>query len=158
VDATVLIGELAGVGSPARVHSPLVGADLLLSGVATVPLTPGYEHAVLVTDGAATVAGIELTPGALLYLGTGRSALSLAPQGEQARVCLLGGEPFTEELVMWWNFVGRTHEDIVAARDDWAAASDRYGAVRGYAGDRLPAPDLPLTRLKPRDRHGRSPS
>ena len=53
---------------------------------------------------------------------------------------------------MWWNFVGRSHEEIVAARADWAAASPRFGTVHGYAGDRLPAPDLPLTRLKPRGR------
>ena len=65
---------------------------------------------------------------------------------------LLGGEPFEEPLVMWWNFVGRTHEEIVGFREQWQARSDRFGAVEGYGGfpKHLPAPALPTTRLKPR--------
>jgi hypothetical protein len=69
-----------------------------------------------------------------------------------ARTFLLGGEPFEEELVMWWNFVARTHEEIVAARDAWAAA-ERFGPVTSYDGERLPAPPLPGVRLVPRPRH-----
>jgi hypothetical protein len=67
---------------------------------------------------------------------------------------LLGGEPFAEDLVMWWNFVGRSHEEIVQAREDWAAGR-RFGAVVGCDHAPLPAPDLPTVRLKPRDRNGR---
>jgi hypothetical protein len=67
-------------------------------------------------------------------------------------VVLLGGEPFEEPLVMWWNFVGRSHEEIVAFRDQWQAKSDRFGAVEGYAGfpQHLPAPPLPNARITPR--------
>ena len=73
------------------------------------------------------------------------------------RFLLLGGEPFEEELVMWWNFIGRSHEDIVAARNDWMAAidaggNDRFPVVPGYDGDPLPAPPLPGTTLRPRPR------
>ena len=56
-----------------------------------------------------------------------------------ARVLLLGGTPFEEDLVMWWNFVGRSHEDIAEARTDWAAGR-RFGPVGGYPGEPLPAP------------------
>jgi len=69
-------------------------------------------------------------------------------------VVSIGGEPFEEGLVMWWNFVARSHEEIVEARNDWAAGR-RFGVVHGYAGDRLPAPDMPIVRLKPRGREGR---
>ena len=61
---------------------------------------------------------------------------------------------------MWWNFVGRSHEEIVQARTDWTAAvsghpaGSRFGAVIGYAGAPLPAPELPTVRLKARDRNG----
>jgi hypothetical protein len=60
-------------------------------------------------------------------------------------------------LDMWWNFVGRTHEDVAAARADWEASSDRFGSVSGYVGERarIPAPELPGVRLKPRGRRGR---
>jgi hypothetical protein len=54
---------------------------------------------------------------------------------------------------MWWNFVGRDHEDIVTARESWVHADTRFGTVHGYHGDRLAAPPLPSVRLKPRGRH-----
>nr|WP_051876771.1 pirin family protein [Cellulosimicrobium sp. MM] len=34
---------------------------------------------------------------------------------------LVGGEPFGEDIVMWWNFVGRSHDDVARARADWQA-------------------------------------
>ncbi len=64
---------------------------------------------------------------------------------------LLGGEPFTEQLVMWWNFVARSHEEIEAARAEWASGS-AFGQVHGYDGPPLPAPPMPITRLVPRGR------
>jgi hypothetical protein len=51
---------------------------------------------------------------------------------------------------MWWNFIGRTHKEIVTAREARQAQSDRFGRVEGYAGDRLPAPELPDAALTPR--------
>jgi hypothetical protein len=87
----------------------------------------------------------------LLYRGTGRSELALRAPAD-ARVLLLGGEPFDERIVMWWNFVGRSHEEIVAFREEWATG-DAFGTVRGYEGAPLPAPALPAIHLKPRGRH-----
>ena len=53
---------------------------------------------------------------------------------------------------MWWNFVGRSHDEIVRYRQLWDDADERFGAVEGYRGSvtRLPAPPLPATRLRPR--------
>jgi redox-sensitive bicupin YhaK (pirin superfamily) len=151
---TVVVGEVAGVRSPAVVHSPLVGADVALHGAARLPVEPGFEHAVLVTSGRAEVAGVTLDKGTLLYLGPGRTDLPLRAD-DDARLFLLGGAPFEEPLVMWWNFVGRTHEEMVEAREDWMAGR-RFGAVSGFDGNPLPAPAMPTTRLKSRDRHGRT--
>jgi hypothetical protein len=84
-------------------------------------------------------------------VGVGATTLELANRtGEPARVVLLGGEPLGEDLVMWWNFVGRSHEEIAHFRAQWQAGSDRFGHVEGYPGDRLPAPPLPMGRLRPR--------
>ena len=55
---------------------------------------------------------------------------------------LIGGEPFAEEVRLWWNFVARTPEEIAQARADWEAGQ-RFGTVSGYPGDRLAAPELP---------------
>lgn len=151
---TVIMGELSGYASPARVYSPLVGAEAALEpgADARVPLRPEWEYAVLTLAGESTVDGLALAPGPLLYLGLGRSELALRAD-RAARLLLIGGAPFEEHLVMWWNFVGRDHEDIVAAREQWMAADPRFGAVPGHPGPALPAPPMPTTRLKPRGRH-----
>jgi hypothetical protein len=150
--ATVLMGELAGAVSPARCWSPLVGAEVSLTAgaYAGLPLRPDFEYAVLCVDGAVTVDDTDLKPGPLLYLGDGRTHLRLAA-GTGARLMLIGGEPFDERIVMWWNFVGRDHDEIVEARADWAAGA-RFGEVRGYDGAPLAAPPMPITRLVPRGR------
>jgi quercetin 2,3-dioxygenase len=151
---TVVVGSIGDAVSPAVVHSPLVGAELQVAAGAraTIPLEPGFEYGVLAIDGVAEVGGARLGPGSLLYLGDGLTTLAVAA-GEPSRLFLLGGEPFEDPLVMWWNFVARSDEEIRAAREDWMAGR-RFGEVHGYAGDALPAPALPTTRLKRRDRHG----
>jgi redox-sensitive bicupin YhaK (pirin superfamily) len=146
--ATVVMGSFAGAISPGRAYSPLVGVDVEVAAGADVlvPLEPDYEHAVLVMSGAFDVDGVALTPGAMLYLGCARRGLRLRSE-QGARLLLLGGEPFAEQIVMWWNFVGRTGEEIAEARGEWMTGT-RFGAVAG-AGDPLPAPSLPAGGLKP---------
>ncbi|MFD9216138.1 MULTISPECIES: pirin family protein [unclassified Streptomyces] len=150
--ATVILGELDGAVSPGSTYTPIVGADLALArGTETgIPLEPDFEYAVLSMSGEAHVDGVPLLPGSMLYLGCGRGELPLRAESD-AGLMLLGGEPFEEELIMWWNFIGRTQEEIETARRDWMEGS-RFGEVHGYAGDRLPAPDLPPVPLKPRGR------
>jgi len=151
--ATVLVGELAGAASPAVVYTPLVGADITLDAGADtrLPLRPDFEYAVLGLSGTVAVDGVELAAGPLLYLGCGRPDLGLRAT-RTARVLLLGGEPFDDRIVMWWNFVARGHDEIVRMRGDWMAGQV-FGTVDGYAGERLPAPPMPATPLRPRGRH-----
>ena len=87
----------------------------------------------------------------MLYLRPGREWINLSAEAD-TRLLLLGGEPFAEELVMWWNFIGRTHEEIVAAREDWEAGSERFGRVDGHDDQPIPAPPMPQVRIKPRRR------
>ena len=150
--ATVILGELDGARSPGTVHTPLVGADLTLADgtAARLPLQPDFEYAALAMSGEAEVDGVRLTPGSLLYLGSGRRDLPLGSDNASS-VMLLGGEPFAEKIVMWWNFVARTGEEIAEARTAWQSGTD-FGEVHGYDGARLSAPELPPTPLKPRGR------
>ncbi len=147
--ATVLAGQVAGVVSPATTYSPALGVDLALDpdGRVTLPLEPGFEHALLVLSGSVTVDDDVLAPGAMVYLGCARSELALTST-DGARALLLGGAPFEEEIVMWWNFVARSSDEIVEARAAWTDGR-RFGDVAGYDGYRLPAPALPPGRLKP---------
>lgn len=153
--ARVLLGSLAGHTSPVPTHTPLLGAELVLEPYTDVVLDveAGFEHGVLVDLGPVRLDDVELAPEELGYRAPGASRLRLTnPNGAAARVMLLGGEPFPEQITMWWNFIGRTHEEITAYREEWEAASERFGQVEGYAGrvQRLPAPTLPNVRLRPR--------
>ena len=150
---TVLMGSVGGATSPGTAYSPLVGADLKLAPGADVelPLEPDFEYAVLAAGGAATVEGAPVAHGSMVYLGTGRTTARLRAE-EAASLLLLGGEPFDEQLVMWWNFVGRSGEEIADYAERWNAEDERFGQVVGYDGDRLPAPSLPAMPLKARGR------
>ena len=163
VTVRVLVGTLGGETSPAPTYTPLVGAELTLTdGAETVlPLDPSFEYGVLVAQGSASVDGVLIERNAMSYLGGGRSSLEIrggtGDGGADTVVMLLGGEPFEEEIVMWWNFIGRSHEEIVEQRDAWNGGGlrerpERFGTVRDFDGDRLLAPPMPNTRLKARGR------
>ncbi|GAA1536078.1 redox-sensitive bicupin YhaK (pirin superfamily) [Microbacterium ginsengiterrae] len=152
---TVVLGEFAGVRSPATVYTPIVGAEFALAPASRVvlPLDPAWEHAVVLIDGDLTVDDRMPAPDEMLYLGDSRSGVTLSTT-TGARIFLLGGEPFEEDLVMWWNFAARTHDEIERAREDWesAEAAARFGRVVDHGEERIPAPELPHVTLKPRRR------
>lgn len=151
----VFLGELAGSRSPVHTFTPLLGAQVDLDPGAQVELAVNatFEHGVLLDQGRLEVAGTVIDIADLAYQGTGRDVLTLHNTGDgPARAILLGGPPFDEQLVMWWNFVGRSHDEIAAYRSLWEAGDARFGAVQGYRGAvaRLPAPPLPNATLRPR--------
>jgi redox-sensitive bicupin YhaK (pirin superfamily) len=151
----VFLGELEGDRSPVHTFTPLLGAQVDLDpGVRlAIEVAPEFEHGVLLDQGSVEVAGTSLEVADLAFQAAGGDRLELVNRGQSpARVVLLGGPPFPEHLVMWWNFVGRSHEDIVLYRQMWQDRDDRFGAVEGYRGalSRLPAPPLPNATLRPR--------
>jgi redox-sensitive bicupin YhaK (pirin superfamily) len=125
---TVLVGELDGVASTARADTRHVGAELVLRDRSAVPLDAGFEHGLLVTEGAIDLGPTTVAAGHLAYLARGRDELEIEPRGS-TRLLLLGGEPFEAELVMWWNYVARSRAEIVAAHADWTARDARFGRV-----------------------------
>jgi quercetin 2,3-dioxygenase len=151
VRGTVLLGELNGVRSPASVHTPIGGADLVVEPgrTATLDLDPTWEHGVFVVEGQLSVDGADVAPDQLLYLGPGRTGLALG-SSTGARALLLGGEPFAEEIVMWWNFIGRSHDEVAGYRDAWAVRDPRFPPVVDRAERVMEAPPLPAVALKPR--------
>jgi redox-sensitive bicupin YhaK (pirin superfamily) len=137
--ATVLVGEMAGARSPARRDTALVGVDLALpGGTAVVPLDPDFEHALVVLEGGVELGGRVVTPGALAYLRSRREDLVLTA-GEATRLLLIGGAPFESPITMWWNFVGRSRDEMAEATADWNSGGTRFGET-GSSMDRLPAP------------------
>lgn len=176
-EATVVMGSLGGVTSPASAFTPIVGAEIRIPAGSRVrvPLRQDWEHALLGLTGVVDVldnavgadaadesdgraaASRDPRPAAsvdnrhLLYLGTHRNKVELSST-DDASVFLLGGEPFEDEIVMWWNFVGRSHEEIVEAREAWQARGERFGRVIDHGDEWIPAPPLPAVRLTRRRR------
>jgi len=154
-DATVrvFLGSLIGSTSTARAFSPLVGAqiDLPAGSAIDLPVRSDFEHGVLLDAGDLSVDGEPLALAHLAFLEAGASRIRLEAGVRDARLLLIGGAPFGERIIMWWNFIGRTHEEILEYRADWAAGAPRFAPVLGYDGSRLPAPELPNVRLRPRD-------
>ena len=141
---TLLAGSFAGRTAPAKLHSPLVGVDIAgaQGGVLELALDPAFEYGILPLEGSLRIGAEHFATDEFAYLGTGAKTLrvELAPG---TRILLLGGEPFAEQIVMWWNFVGYSREEIARAQRDWESCAPRFGEVAGHEGKRLAAPPLP---------------
>ena len=150
---SVLAGELHGARSRARTDTELVGADLVLRGRSgsltsrsEIPLNSSFEHGVMVFEGEVSIDGEAIVPGRLAYMEPGRSNVEFSTSGS-ARALLVGGVPWPEPIKMWWNFVGRTWDEMEAARTDWEgsragpADSQRFGPT-GSKMDSIPAPPI----------------
>ncbi|MGN6444140.1 pirin family protein [Amnibacterium sp.] len=160
----VFVGEWLGSSGAPQAPTALVAAEVRLPpGLRwEAVVDPAHELGVLVDTGEVVVAGLRATRSQLVAMSPGRSTLVLEAGAEGARVLVLTGEPFPDPVTMWWNFVGRDHDDIVAARADWQAqvaahrasgtADGRFGPHPAAWEDVLPAPELPTVRLKPRVR------
>ncbi|MBM9460966.1 pirin family protein [Nocardioides sp. zg-536] len=167
--ARVFLGSLLGETSPVHTFTPLLGVEILLEpGARLEPAVDAtFEHGVLVDRGAVRVAGLDASVADLAYVPPGRSDLELVAGPDGARLLLIGGPPFAESIVMWWNFVGRSHEEVVAYREAWQTqvtdpatgevvtdgrlvAPGLFGVVPGQPRRPIPAPPLPNARLKER--------
>ncbi len=165
-EARVFLGSLLGSTSPVRTHTPLVGAEVLVRAGSRVVLDvdPGHEHGVLLDAGAVTVDGHAAKPAELVYLPTGADRVEVVATSD-SRLLVIGGEPLGEQILMWWNFVGRSHEEVVAYREQWMAEisegasagptpldgdAERFGPFPDGQPEPIPAPPLPGGRLRPR--------
>lgn len=160
----VFLGSLAGDTSSVSTFTPLLGAEIVVDAGASLELSvdESFEHGIIVDTGTVDVENSTLERAELGYIPAGSTSLALRNSGpDEARMLLLGGPPFGEQVIMWWNFMGRQHEDIEAYRAAWQSGSShadggQFGRVEGYVSKdgtrdfRLPAPELPNTRLTPR--------
>lgn len=156
--ARVFLGELFGSRSPVQTHTPLLGVELHIETGAelSIQVDSSYEHGILVDSGDLSVDGDPVARGELAYLPKGAFSISLLATSK-TRLMLLGGPPFGEQLVMWWNFVARSHDEVVDFWHAWqeealgtAVTEPMYGLPADDPGDPLPAPALPNVRLRPR--------
>ncbi|GAA3887291.1 pirin family protein [Leifsonia kafniensis] len=156
----VFLGSLLGQVSTATTFSPLLGAqiDLPPHTEIALPVDASFEHGVLLDTGAVALDDESIPLHSIGYRAPGAELLVLATGDEPARVLLLGGAPLHEQIVMWWNFIGRSHDEVEAFRAAWQSdvidgtdTGGRFGTVADFNGAPLPAPPMPNVRLKPRE-------
>jgi len=152
--ARVFLGSLLGSTSPVATHSPLLGAEILLDDGArlSVEVDPGFEHGVLLDSGALRLDGEEVPADHLAYLAPGSGRIVLEGHGGRTRLLVIGGKPLGEQIVMWWNFVGRSHEEIVEYRRAWQEEINAplgTDPLAGTAREQVPAPDRPVPHFGP---------
>jgi redox-sensitive bicupin YhaK (pirin superfamily) len=193
--ATAEDGTVLEDRSPVRTDTALsmVEIDLRAGAELRIELEPGHEHGLLVDRGGAHLRATaahdvedraadreaRIASRELMVLPDGAAQLSLrADEGEDLRAMLLGGEPLGEDIVMWWNFVGRSHEEIAAFRARYQAEigvelplaeapiapivrergrlaqeAEQFGPFAPHTPAALPAPALPHGHLRSRGRH-----
>lgn len=146
----LILGEWLDHKSNATTYSDLVGAEISTEkGDFDLPINSDFEYGILVDEGNLKINGQTVNSSQLHFIPKGNRNISLSSEGA-FRAILIGGVPFGEEIIMWWNFIGRTHEEIVAMRNDWEQENSRFGHFKDRIGGRIPAPVLPNLQLKPR--------
>lgn len=140
---TVIAGDVSGQHSPGKFFSPTLGAEIKLHRNAAfdLPLDPSFEHGIMLVEGDAHAYTSQLERDTLYYLTPGYDEIRLKSE-QGARLLLIGGAPFGEAILMWWNFVARTSEEMAEAHRRWEAHA-LAGEVPRYTGARLEAPELP---------------
>ncbi|NOJ68830.1 pirin family protein [Acinetobacter indicus] len=144
VEFTVLVGEFLETRSPVEVHSPLLAVDLTAAETVRtrLQLNPAFEYGFMALEGTAHINQHELNEDNMVVLEPGLQDIEIELH-QGARVLLLGGEPFESAILLWWNFVGRTQDELSEARDQWVNQDPRFGSIPDYNGPRLEAPALP---------------
>ena len=144
---TIIAGDMLGQHSPARIFSGIIGAEISIRGddKIAIPLSRDFEHAFFVLDGDVAFCAEPLQQAMLHYIGNGHDEAELRAN-EDSRVLLIGGEAFERPVLMWWNFVGRTHDELAQGREDWEQHR-RFGEVNAYRGPRTTAPEMLSTFL-----------
>lgn len=154
----VFLGSLFGQTSPVTMWSDLVGAEITLAPGQRldVEVNPEHEHGFLCDTGVLVSGDATAKPGEIVFHPAGPELLTVeGSESEETRILLLGGAPFGEQIVMWWNFIGRSHDEVVGFRQDWQQEREtdggaRFGTFPDEWASTLPAPELPNLRLRSR--------
>ena len=143
VTVTVLMGQYLDMVSPVPSHTPLVGVDIKANSNQALDLVlrSDFEYGILVLSGRAQVGDFMLEPDHLYFQPRGQTALTIKLDAN-THILFLGGEPYTDPLALWWNFVVHDQKELEQAYNDWVHHAARFGEVLSYPGPRLEAPDF----------------
>jgi len=140
--ARVLMGTLWGATAATRCDSPTIYADIELASAGAIPIESGAdERAVMLVGGDAELDGRKLNLFTLYVLAPGHDARLSSSSG--ARAMLMGGQAFSTQRHVFWNFVSSSRDRINQAKEDWKAM--RFPLIPGDDKEFIPIPDVPKT-------------
>ncbi|WP_445114595.1 pirin family protein [Acinetobacter sp. WZC-1] len=144
IEFTVLVGEYLSTRSPVEVHTELLGVDLIAKETtrSQLQLNPEFEYGFIALDGTAMVNGHALNNENMVVFEPGVTQVSIELD-KGSRLLMIGGEPFETPILLWWNLIGRTQEELKIANEQWANHDPRFGEITDYDGPRLVAPAFP---------------
>ncbi|MEM1022703.1 MAG: pirin family protein [Myxococcota bacterium] len=135
----LIAGSLMGMRSPVTALSPIFYADLQLEPGASLSLEAPYtDRGLYPVQGRIEFGGEHFETGTMVVAASGSALEIRNPGTEPARAMLMGGEPFPEKRIIWWNFVGTSEARIDQAKADWKA--QRFESVAGET-EFIPLPD-----------------
>jgi len=134
----VVAGTAYGQRAPTGVFSPTLYVHAQLEEDATLEVDVEHaERAAYVVDGEVECEGRTFGAAAMIVFAPG-AMVGLRARGA-ANVMLIGGAPLDGPRHIWWNFVASSQDRIEAAKAAWR--DDRFGAVHGDDGERIPLPE-----------------
>lgn len=137
----LIAGDAFGKKSPVPVHSPLYFLEIKSSEKTVVNIG---EHlfgdvAMYVLEGTVEIEGNEYGTKQLMVAKNAK--LCSFTMNENTTVYIFGGEPFTEERFMYWNFVHSEREKIEEAKQNWFDQNtEAFPKVPGDEEDYVPLP------------------
>jgi redox-sensitive bicupin YhaK (pirin superfamily) len=134
---TLVAGSIAGKTSPVPVYSPLYFLELKTATRQTVKLGAELygEVGLYILEGSIESEGATFEPKELLVAKN--SGLCEFTMNAGTTIYFFGGDAFTEERFIYWNFVATDHNRIDEAKAKWAA--QEFGIVPGET-DFVPLP------------------
>ncbi|WP_420138758.1 pirin family protein [Sphingomonas sp.] len=121
-----IVGAMDGLSSPVKTLSEMVYAEIVMApGTRYRVPSEQIERAFYLIDGAVTVDGQPFGPSELVILKPHAEIVLASERG--ARLVIVGGEPFPEQRLIYWNFVSSRAERIEQAKQDWRER--RFAAV-----------------------------
>ncbi|GKS56483.1 quercetin 2,3-dioxygenase [Nitrospira sp.] len=119
----VIAGEYGGVKGPAQSHTPVHVYDLRLVAdrPTELPLIPGFNSAVVLLQGEATINSTHVLHEAELALLAKTGERIVIEARRDSTLLILSGKPIDEPIARYGPFVMTTRAELVEAAQDYQA-------------------------------------
>ena len=138
IHCKLVLGKLFDHESSVKTYSSMFYLEINMPANSSLTLPNDYqERALYLVDGCLQIGDVDIQPKTLPVFKNGEKITITAKL--PSRLMLLGGEPFSENRFIWWNFVSSSEDRILQAKTDWLEG--RFGKVSGDEKEFIPLPE-----------------